>query len=102
VITLVPVSSGTVAFQALVPLAIPESPVELAHLTEVTPTLSEAVPLKTRLDAVVETIVDPGEPIVNDGGVVSAPPGGGLGVGGGSGVGVGVGTGTGVVEPPLP
>ena len=31
--------------QLLVPLAIPDSPVELAHVTWATPTLSLAVPL---------------------------------------------------------
>ena len=58
----------------VVPLAVPDEPVLVDHLTAVTPTLSLAVPLKAIVDADVETDVPPGDPIVNDGAVVSVPP----------------------------
>ena len=84
------------AFQLVVPLAVPESPVEFDHFTDVTATLSPAVPLNTTLDADVERMVEPGDRIVSEGGVVSAPPGDGFGVGVVGGVGAGVGVGVGI------
>ena len=109
---LLPTSSGTLADQFAVPEAVPASPPEVVHFTEVTATLSLAAPLIVRLAAVVETMVDPGELMFSDGGVVSCPglagdvgagvgaggvgAGVGAGAGGGLGVGVGVGAGAGV------
>lgn len=84
VTTLVPTSSGIGALHFVVPLASPESPVELAHLTETTATLSLAVPLTTTLAAAVERIVEPGDTIPSEGGLVSAA-GAGLGLGFGFG-----------------
>ena len=40
--------------QFVVPLAVPESPLDVAHVTDVTPTLSVAVPLTTKALAEVE------------------------------------------------
>jgi hypothetical protein len=45
VIMLSPISSGTEALQLVVPVALPEPPVELRHSTYATATLSLAVPL---------------------------------------------------------
>lgn len=73
--TVLPTNSGTLADQAVVPEAIPESPFEVLHFTAVTPTLSLAVPA-IRMDAeVVEVIVAPGVVILSDGGVVSTAGG---------------------------
>ena len=72
VTTLLPTSSGTLADHLLVPEAVPEYPVELVHFTAATPTLSLAVPLTAMEEEDVATMVDPGETIVSDGGVVSA------------------------------
>ena len=72
VTTLLPTSSGTLADHLLVPEAVPEYPVELVHFTAATPTLSLAVPLTVMEEEDVATMVDPGETIVSDGGVVSA------------------------------
>ena len=44
------------------------------HVTDVTPTLSLAVPLNAIVADVVEIEVAPGDAIVNVGGVVSVPP----------------------------
>ena len=91
-ITLVPTNRGIFADQEAVPAAVPASPVELVHLTAVTATLSLAVPLMAIVDAVVDTMVNPGDWISSAGGVVSPGAGAGGGVGdGGVGVGVGVG-----------
>jgi hypothetical protein len=73
--------------QLFVPLAVPDTPLELDHVTEATPTLSCAVPWTTNEVSEVETLVLAGDKIVIDGGVVSGP---GVGV---AGVGVGVGFG---------
>ena len=70
---LLPVSSGTLTDQVAVPDAAPPSPNELVHFTAVTPTLSLAVPPMAMLAEEVENIVDPGDVMVSDGGVVSAP-----------------------------
>ena len=91
-ITLLPTSSGTLADHLLVPEAVPEYPVELVHFTAATPTLSLAVPLTAMEAEDVATIVNPGERILSDGGVVSPLGCVGAGVGAGAGVGVGVGT----------
>ena len=85
------------ADQDAVPAATPAPPVEVVHLTAVTPMLSLAVPLMAMAEAVVEAMVNPGDFICSEGGVVSPFAGGaGVGVGaggggGGGGVGVGVG-----------
>ena len=73
----VPTRSGTCAVHAAVPDATPEKPREVDHWTEVTPTLSEAVPLMGRDVADVDRIVTPGERMVSDGGVVSGVAGAG-------------------------
>jgi hypothetical protein len=77
VTTFDPTSSGIVADQLVVPLAVPEPPVFVDHVTFVTPTLSLAVPLIAIVAADVDTLVAPGDPMLNDGGVVSDPPVGG-------------------------
>ena len=90
---LLPTSSGTLADHLLVPEAVPEYPVELVHFTTATPTLSLAVPLTAMEAEDVATIVNPGETILSDGGVVSPLVGVGVGVGAGAtGVGTGAGT----------
>jgi hypothetical protein len=96
---LVPTSRGTLADQDVVPAATPAPPVEVVHFTAVTATLSLAVPLMAMTDALVETMVNPGDLICSAGGVVSPFAGGagaGVGVGAGAGVGVGGGVGAGV------
>ena len=69
--------------QLFVPEAAPDPPVELLQVTDVTPTLSEAVPEKTMLADEVDTLVEAGDTIVRLGGVVSLP-----GLVGSAGVGV--------------
>ena len=76
VTTLLPTRSGTLADQLRVPEAVPEYPVELLHFTAATPTLSLAVPLTAMEAEDVATIVNPGERILSDGGVLSALVGG--------------------------
>ena len=95
VTTLVPVNKGTVALHEVVPDAVPESPPDVVHLTLATATLSAAVPPNARLDAVVETIVEPGVVICSVGGAVSPPAGGDVGGGGDGGGGLGAGGGFG-------
>ena len=56
------------------PFAVPDGPVLVAQVTDVTPALSVAVPLKRMLDEVVETEVAPGLAMTKDGGVVSLEP----------------------------
>ena len=56
-----------------VPVAIPDAPVELDHVTSVTPTLSCAVPLTTIEVADVATVVMAGDKMVTDGGAVEPP-----------------------------
>lgn len=92
-----PTSNGTVALHCVVPVDVPAPPVLVVQVTDVTPTLSLAVPLKTIDAAEVETDVDAGDIMVNEGGVVFAEGAGdaGVGVGVGVGVGAGVGAGTG-------
>ena len=67
--------------QLFVPLAVPDTPLELDHVTEATPTLSCAVPWTTKELSEVETLVLAGDKIVMDGGVVSGPGGGVVGFG---------------------
>ena len=76
-----------------VPVAIPAAPVELDHVTSVTPTLSCAVPLTTTVLADVATVVMAGDKMVIDGGAVEPPvPGVAGGVTGGLAL-IGVSTG---------
>ena len=56
-----------------VPLAVPDPPVEVDHVTEAILTLSRAVPLTATELADVEKLFVDGETIVRDGGVVSGP-----------------------------
>ena len=74
--TVSPTSRGTEADHAVVPDAVPASPLEVVHRTEAT--LDEAVPLTDRADAVVATMEAGGAVITSDGGV---PPPDGLGDG---------------------
>src|SRR4051794_15420701 len=71
VTTFVPTSSGTIADQDVVPIAAPEPPVDVVHLTAVIPTLSLATPLKAMDAAPVEAIEEPGVLICSDGAEVS-------------------------------
>ena len=96
VTTLLPTSRGTVADHCVVPVAVPEPPVEVLHATAVTPTLSLAVPLTAMEAEEVATIVNPGETILSDGGVVFPLVGVGAGAGTGAGAGVGTGVGAGI------
>jgi len=66
----------------VVPVAVPDAPVELFHVTLATPTLSLAVPLTTIELADVEIVELAGETIVKEGGVVSGAEGGDGGAGG--------------------
>ena len=69
--TFVPTNSGMfAAAHVIVPVAVPEAPVEVDQVTEVTPTLSEASPWNVMLLAVVEIMVDPGLVMRSEGGVV--------------------------------
>ena len=69
---LFPMSSGTVADQAVVPLATPPIPKFVDHVICLTPTLSLAVPSKVMELAVVNMVLDAGDVITSAGGVVSA------------------------------
>lgn len=60
--------------QLLVPLATPEDPFELDHVTEATPMLSRAVPLIAMLDADVYETELAGDTMDTEGGVVSERP----------------------------
>ena len=76
VIRFVPTSSGISGVaHCVVPVAAPDTPVELLHVTLVTATLSDAVPENTMLAAVVDTFVLEGELTLNEGAVVSLPAG---------------------------
>ncbi len=59
--------------QLLVPVAVPDPPVELDHVTCATPTLSCAVPLTTIELAEVATVVMAGERMVTEGGTADPP-----------------------------
>jgi hypothetical protein len=71
VIAFEPVNSGTEALQAVAPVAVPEPPKLFAQMTVVTPILSLTVPLIVIEDSAVETVVEEGEAMVSEGGVVS-------------------------------
>ena len=71
VIAFEPINRGTAALQVVVPVAVPEPPKLFAQVTVDTPTLSLAVPLIMIEDRAVETMVEEGEAMVNEGGVVS-------------------------------
>ena len=80
-ITFEPSISGIEADQFVVPLAVPDCPMFVDQVTDVTATLSVAVPLNAIAAEEVETAVPPGAAMVNAGGVVSVPPpAGGVGV----------------------
>jgi hypothetical protein len=70
-----PIRTGTVADQLVVPVATPEVPKLVAHVTRLTATLSLAVPLMVTDAAVVDMVAEAeeGDPILSVGGVVSAP-----------------------------
>jgi hypothetical protein len=73
VMTFVPVASGIPAtLQFVVPVATPLPPRSLDHVTCVTPTLSDAEPLKSIDEDVVVLVV--GDAIDTVGRVVSPPP----------------------------
>jgi len=72
VIRLSPTSNGiSPVDQFVVPLAIPDGPVEFVHETSTTPTVSWAVPLMTITGRLVETLVTDGFVMVKDGAVTS-------------------------------
>ena len=71
--TFEPTSRGIEVDQLAVPLAVPDCPIFVDQVTEVTPTLSLAVPLNAIVADDVETEVAPGDAMVNVGGVVSVP-----------------------------
>ncbi len=69
---LVPTRRGTSpVFQFVVPDATPDRLNEVDQVTCVGPTLSEAVPRIRMVAAVVETLVDAGEVIFNEGRTLS-------------------------------
>ena len=68
---LVPTSSGTSAVQLVVPVAVPDLPVEVVHVTLTTPMLSLAVPVSLMLAAEVSTLVAAGLVILMSGATVS-------------------------------
>jgi hypothetical protein len=71
---LVPTSSGIAAmFQFVVPLAVPDPPVEFVHVTLESPLLSRAVPFTAIELADVETVVSEGETILRLGADVPVP-----------------------------
>lgn len=79
VIVFVPISKGIGGvFQVVVPVAMPEPPVELLHVTEATPTLSDAVPEKTMVAEEAATLVPDGDRIARLGAVVSLLGGSGM------------------------
>ena len=70
----IPTSSGIAGtLQLVVPLAIPESPFEVDQVTDVTPTLSDAVPENAIEFPLTETVVMGGSTIVKVGAVVCGP-----------------------------
>jgi hypothetical protein len=68
----VPTSKGTEADQIEVPVAVPELPVEVDHLTDATAVSSLAVPAILSAAAVVEMMLKVGDTIESEGGVPSA------------------------------
>ncbi len=78
-IVVIPTYSGIGPVDQLaVPFAAPDPPVEVAHVTCDTPTLSLAIPLTAIELADVATLVIGGDRIVIEGGVVSDPVGDGV------------------------
>jgi len=73
VTTFEPTSNGIDDDQFVVPLAVPDCPMFVDHLTDVTPTLSLAVPLNAIKAEEVDAVVAPGDATVTVGGVVSVP-----------------------------
>ena len=74
VMVLVPTSRGIAEIaQLLVPVAVPDVPVELAHVTVATPAMSRAVPVTDIEEAAVERVVKDGETMAMLGGAVSFP-----------------------------
>ena len=71
VTVLLPTSTGAVNDQLVVPEAVPDPPVDVVQWTEVTPTLSLAVPLIATEARDVESINEDGDVTVSVGGVVS-------------------------------
>jgi hypothetical protein len=69
-----PISSGITADQLVVPDATPDLPLEVLQPTDTTPTLSDALPETVMLDEYTETMVEPGDTMVSEGGVMSPPP----------------------------
>jgi hypothetical protein len=86
-----PTNNGTAALHCVVPTAVPAPPVLVVHVTDVTPTLSLATPLKTIDADDVDTDVEEGVVMVIEGGVVFSVDVGDVGAVGAVGVGVGVG-----------
>ena len=82
VIALVPTNRGMLTDHEDVPAATPVSPNASFHFTDATPALAAAVPLNSRLAAVVDTIVPAGDVMVSEGGVLPPPEDGGLELGG--------------------
>jgi hypothetical protein len=78
VTVLLPISKGTVADQAVVPLARPDRPKLVLQVTCFTPMLSLAVPFNVTNIAVVDIVAVEGEVMVRLGAVVSVgvEPGG--------------------------
>ena len=77
----VPTSKGMAGtFHCAVPVALPEAPVELDHVSEVTPAV--AVPLNAMVAVDVETMVIAGEVMVSDGGPAGGVVTGGVVTGG--------------------
>ena len=72
VMELDPTNSGTVMDQFEVPVAVPEPPKLFAQPTDVTPTLSDAVPLMGIAARVVAKVVPAGDVMTREGAVVSA------------------------------
>src|SRR5579884_1286768 len=96
VIRFAPTSSGIAGVvQFVVPVAVPEPPLEFVQVTCVTPTLSEAVPVKTIVCDEVALFVVAGDRMIKVGGVVSLVGwlgcAGCVGVAGGCGCGGGAG-----------
>ena len=71
VTVLFPISVGTVADQAAVPLAIPDFPKLVLQVTRATAILSAAVPLSVTELALVDIVPLDGDVMVSAGGVVS-------------------------------
>jgi len=66
-----PINRGIDADQFVVPVAVPDCPKFVDHTTDVTPTLSLAVPLNAIVGDEVEIELAPGTAIVKDGAAVS-------------------------------